>query len=258
MLFLFSNKHDLLQQRPLEDGAVFMKKKNSNLHPGNDDFYLTMQNLPKHECLGDLGPNSQFNNVNCRLGNGEAAIIIGHGGNDERLRDEAGRDVTDAALRLMAKIADDNPNGGYTFFLAACGGAKRQPGASASLLGTLVKGAPVLAEQLRLGTIRCGGYTAEAGLVELSGGLGLPVNLTGTHIYGTLADGEGVMQHCGYDSRITTQLLRASDGTYATFIFSPALYPLQKVIDWVVKDGCAPNMQTRFPHLYDTVKPTSK
>lgn len=134
--------------------------------------------------------------------------------------------MTDAALRLMAKIAQDNPDGGYTFFIAACGGAKRQSGASASLLSTLVKGTPVLAEQLRLGTITCWGYTAEAGLVELSGGLGLPVNLTGTHIYGALTDGERVAQHCGYDSRVTTQLRRASDGTYATFIFSPAFYPL--------------------------------
>ena len=253
MLFLFSKIPG-----KLKNGAAFMRTKNSTLHPGHDDFYLTNQNGSLHKFIGDLGPDSQFNDGECMLSAGEAVIIIGHGGDDERLRDESNRDVTSAALRLMAQIAKDNPGGDYSFFLAACGGAKRQPGASASLLSTLVKGTPAMAEQLRQGTITCWGYTAETGVVDLNGEFGLPVNLTGTHIFGILIDENKVEQHCGYDSRVTAQLRRTLDGTYATFIFSPALYRLKEVIDWVDKDRCVPNMQTKFPNLYDTVKPTSK
>ena len=250
MLFLFSNKGGALWQ-----GADFMRTKNSNLHPGNSDFYLAKQEAPLHRCLKDLGPNSQFDNVNCKLDNGEAAIIIGHGGSDDRLLDEARDDVTDAAIRLMARIAQDNPKGGYTFFLAACGGAKRQPGASASLLSTLVKRTDAMAQQLLQSSITCWGYTAEAGLVELN--RGLPADRIGTHIYGALSDGKGVQQHCGYDSRVTAQLQRFGNGTNVTFIFTPALYPLADVNAWV-DGGYKQNMQTRFPELYVTVELTSK
>jgi len=115
---------------------------------------------------------------------------------------------------------------------------------------------PALANQLLEGSITCWGYTASAGLVNLDGMV--PANRAGTHIYGALTDSKGVEQHCGYDSRVTTQLRRLPDGTYVTIFFSPALYPLKDVVDWVVKDRRMPNMETRFRDLYDTVQLTSK
>jgi hypothetical protein len=253
MLFLFSKINN--SDCPLRQGADFMMKKNSKLHPGNDDFYLTEQAGPLHQCHSDLVSNSQFNNMNCALGNGEAAIIIGHCRSDDRLRDGADRDVTAAALRLMAKIAQDNPNGGYTFFLAACGGAVQQPRAKDSLLSTLVQSTPALADQLLQERITCWGYTAEAGLVKFD--RGLPANRIGTHIYGALYDEKGVGQHCGYDSSVTTKLKR-ENGKYDIISVSWALYPLQEVIHWYDIDNCKPDMETRFKKLYDTVKLTSK
>ena len=249
MLFLFSNRNG-----PLRDGAAFMQTKNRSLHPGLSDFYLIAQQNPTHNLLGGLGPNSQFDNVDCQLEDGEVVIIIGHGGNDNGLYDEAGANVTAAAIRLLTRIGEQNPNGNYIFFLAACGGALRQAGATNSLLNTLVSSVPRVAQQLLDGTIECWGYTATAGLVVLN--QGLPADRRGTHIYGVLPDQEGVDQHCGYDRRITTRTRRLSNGQYVTIYFSPALYPLAEVIAWA-NVGYEPDMEEKFPRLYETVELTS-
>lgn len=246
MIYLFSS-----QAGPLREGAEFMRTKKADRHPGDAAFYLAPEHGRHHDCLGDLGPGSTFEHVNCALVVGEAAIIIGHGGDDNRLYDEAQQDVTAAALRLMQKIASDNPAGRYTFFLAACGGAVRQPGRQASLLFTMVNSTPAMAEQLRQETIECWGYTASAGLVVL--GPGLPPELGGTHIYGTLYNALGVDEHCGYDCRITTRLRRLWNGKYVTVFFAPALYPLSEIVNWA-NGGYTPDMQVRFPDLYPTVE----
>ena len=251
MIFLFSNKAGTLK-----DGADFMQEKNSKLHPGYDDFYLTKQNGSPHECRSNLDPDSQFKDGECKLSDGEAAIIIGHGGSDNRLFDEARRDVTDAALRLMAQIAKDNSGRRYTIFLAACDSAKRQPGESSSLLSTLVQRTNALAEQLQQRNIECWGYTAEAGLVNLNSGHGLPLKLTGRHIYGTITKAN-VEYHCGYDRSVTAQLVRYGNGTYGTFIITEALCPLAEVYAWV-QQGCKEGMEKWSPRLYETIKPTSK
>jgi hypothetical protein len=251
MIFLFSNKNGALK-----DGADFMRTKNSKLHPASDGFYLTMQDNPKHGFFRELDPDSQFKDGECRLSDGEAAIIIGHGGSDNRLFDEADRDVTDAALRLMAQIAKDNSGRRYTIFLAACDSAKRQPGETSSLLSSLVQRTNALAEQLQQRNIECWGYTAEAGLVDLNSGHGLPLNLTGGHIYGTITKAN-VAYHCGYDRSVTAQLVRYGNGTYGTFIITQALCPLAEVYDWI-KQGCKDGMEKWSPRLYETIKPTSK
>jgi hypothetical protein len=248
LIYLFSDRPGALRQ-----GADFMRQKHAALHPAVPAFYLDAQDRPLHECLGNLGPDSDFQHVDCRLAQGEAAIVIGHGGAEPRLYDEAQRDVTQAALRLMAKIAADNRDRRYTFFLAACGGGVRQPAQQTSLLTTLVKGTPTMAGQLLCNIIACYGYTASAGLVHLSSGL--PVDRQGTHIYGTLEDERGVEQHCGYDCRITTRLHRLSNGTYVTIYFSPALYPLAAVLNWANR-GFRPDMAQAFPLLFATVQPT--
>jgi hypothetical protein len=53
MLFLFSNKGGALK-----DGADFMQTKNSKLHPGNDDFYLTMQPPRSANASGTSAPTA--------------------------------------------------------------------------------------------------------------------------------------------------------------------------------------------------------
>ncbi len=250
MLFLFSKING-----PLRDGAAFMQTKNRNLHPGKNNFYRTAQQTPLHSLLDNLDANSQFNNVNCQLNNGEAAIIIGHGSDNDKLYDEAGADVTNAALRLMARIADQNTNGNYHLFLAACGGARKQTGGTTSLLKTLVSQTPKMAQQLLVETIECWGYTATAGLVPIN--QGLPANRRGTHIYGALPNQQNVDQHCGYDCAITARLRRVPEtGQYITMYFSPGLYPLADVIAWA-NGGYTPDMQIRFPNLYSTVERTS-
>ncbi|ALV06991.1 hypothetical protein [Roseateles depolymerans] len=247
MIYLFSKKPG-----PLSDGAQFMKLKHAALHPADPAFYLASQSHPLHGCLGNLGPDSDFKNVDCRLNAGEAVIVIGHGGSDTNLYDEAGNDVTQAALRLMAKIAADNQDQRYRFFLAACGGGVRQPKQETSLLTTLVKATPPTADRLKNRTVECHAYTASAGLVDL--GAGVPVNRQGTHIYGTLTDSQNVEHHCGYDCRITTQLFRLTNGTYLTIYFSPSLYPLSDVVSWAEK-GFKPDMDQQFPLLLETVQP---
>jgi hypothetical protein len=253
MIFLFGNNNK--SDCPLWQGADFMMKKDSKLHPGNDDFYLTMHNGSKHGIRMGLDKNSDFKDVDCKLSAGEAAIVIGHCRGDGKLRDGADIDVTAAALRLMTKIAQDNPNGGYNFFLAACSGAVQQPGAKDSLLSTLVQRTAALADQLLQGSITCWGYAAEAGLVNLD--RGLPANRIGTHIYGARFDEKGVYQHYGYDFSVTARLKR-ENGKYDIISDSKALCPIQDVINWYDKDKCQPDMEFRFKNLYDTVKLTSK
>ncbi len=251
MIFLFSSS-----KGPLKDGADFMKTKRLFLHPGNPEFYLIKQQAPLHTCVGDLKPDSRFDGVNCKLADGEAAIVIGHGGTEPKLYDEAKKDVTEAALRLLAKIAQDNTRTkSFTVFLAACGGGKKQPGQQMSLLATLIRDTPALAERLLKRTISSGSYTASAGLVQI-GPPAVPGDRAGTHIYGSLEDSRGVEQHCGYDARITVELERDSNGTYVTVFFAPALYPMADVNRWA-QGGFRPPMPEAFPKLYDTLARTS-
>lgn len=247
MIYLFSNKSGALS-----DGAQFMKLKHAALHPADPAFYLATQSHPLHGCMDNLGPDSDFKDVDCRLNPGEAVIVIAHGGSDLNLYDEAGNDVTPAALRLMAKIAEDNQDQSYRFFLAACGGGVRQPKQETSLLTTLVKATPLMADRLKLEAVDCHGYTASAGLVHLSAGV--PADRQGLHIYGTLMDSQNVEHHCGYDCRVTTQLRRLPNGQYLTIYFSPSLYRLGDVVSWAGK-GCKPDMDQHFPLLFETLQP---
>jgi hypothetical protein len=249
MLFLFSSKPG-----PLQQGAAVMQTKNSALHPGVDDFYLFAQRGPLHVCHGNLGPASRFDDMDCRLAAGESAIVIGHGGDDNRLYDESGNDVTDAGQRLMTRIAEGNPQGRYNFFLAACGGARRQPGQATTLLTALVSSVAAMANQLLREEITCWGYTASAGVLQLAAGV--PNNYFGSHIYGTLAGAQGVEQHCGYDCQVTARLRRTADGQYVIIYFAPGLYPFAEVVQWA-NMGYQPPMSLRFPNLFTTLRRTS-
>jgi hypothetical protein len=249
MLFLFSSRPGGLQ-----DGAALMQTKNSARHPGEPAFYLFAQPGPLHACHGNLGPASQFDNMDCRLAAGESAILIAHGGDDNRLYDEARQDVTDAGLRLMKRIVEVNPQGGYNFFLAACDGARRHPGQQTTLLTALVRSTEAMAQQLLGGQITCWGYTASAGTLQLAAGV--PMNYFGRHIYGTLTGQQGVEQHCGYDCQLTAQLQRLQNGQYVIIYFAPGLYPFAEVVQWA-RMGYQPPMSEKFPNLFATLKPTS-
>lgn len=250
MIFLFSDKDGALR-----DGAAFMQTKNLQLHPGLPGFYRIQQAGSLHSCVNNLGPNSVFTQQNCKLSQGEAAIIIGHGGDDPNLYDEKRQNVTAAAFRLLTKLTADNANTPFTVFVAACGGGVRQPGQQTSLLTTLIKGTDALATRLSQKTISAWSYTASAGLATFDNSV-LPDNCVGTHIYGVLTDNHQVEQHCGYDRRITVQLTRTLDGTYLTVFFAPALYPLSEVVAWW-NDRPRTPMQDRFPKLFATVEQTA-
>jgi hypothetical protein len=56
------------------EGADFMQTKNSKLHPGIAEFYLTNQQGPLHKCVSGLNPKSKFNDGDCKLIEGMAII----------------------------------------------------------------------------------------------------------------------------------------------------------------------------------------
>jgi hypothetical protein len=247
MIFLFSN-----DSGDLKADADFMRVKNFTTHPGIRDFYLTKQASPSHGDVKFLASNSQFQKGSCKLKQGEAAIIIAHSGNGNKLENDNYDDVTDAAGRLMAQIAEDNPDGGYHIFLAACGGAAPQLNAQASLLSTLIEKTQKLKAQLKLGSIKCWSYSVEAGRVDLD--RGVPPNLMGTHICGVLVDGEEY--HCGYDTSITTQLLLEGENYTTTSAPKPRIL-LQTVVDWYDNDKGKTKLEVKFKNLYDTLVPTA-
>jgi hypothetical protein len=219
------------------------------MHPGMTGFYLTTQQGPSHRFHGGLGPNSQFDAMDCHLTAGEAVIIIGHGGDDMNLYNHRGQIVSDAAGRLMAQIAKVNPEGGYNIFLAACGGAAQQLNKQASLLSTLIDNTQQLKNQLKLRRIECWSYTVEAGFLDLE--RGVPADRIGKHIYGVLNDGKEY--HSGYDTSLTTQLLLREEGGY-TITSSPKVrIPFEEVITWYIDDNGVPGMETKFKDLYDTL-----
>jgi hypothetical protein len=120
------------------------------------------------------------------------------------------------------------------------------------MLSTLVASAPTLEKQLKDKKITCWGYNAEAGLVPLGDSLGVLHPFNGVHIYGSRL--EGKLQHCGYDSNLTTQL-QWEGGKYVISHISKALCTLDEVEKWSYNPQ--PGLAQRFPELYKTLKPTS-